>query len=348
MQLAVTAWDLSNTDALKSIPDQAVIAEDMGFSGFWLPENHFIGTASLASPLLLLAAAAAKTKTIRLGTTSYLLPIRNPVEAAEDVATLDCISNGRLILGIGRGFNDNLFEIYNIDPKQKRSIFKQHLEIMIQAWQGYPLREPAGKEPVYLSPRPIQKPYPPLWQVVDSPRSIEWAANNDIKVIMWIPPVQSLKKRFEIYQNAKSITEKKHAQMGDGIAVVRDMFIADTMDQAREMAGEQMVNYMRWVCHWRGLGTHMNPGEELPKTEHKLDLLSYEFLHERNMLFGTVDYVIEKIEEMRSELNIQNLQVWSNFPGVKHEDCMRSIKLFTEKVMPHFKNKSETNIKQAS
>ena len=144
MQLAVTAWDLSNTDALKSIPDQAVVAEDMGFSGFWLPENHFIGTASLASPLLLLAAAAAKTKTIRLGTTSYLLPIRNPVEAAEDVATLDCISNGRLILGIGRGFNDNVFEIYNIDPKQQRSIFKPHLEIMIQAWQGYPLRERAG------------------------------------------------------------------------------------------------------------------------------------------------------------------------------------------------------------
>ena len=136
--------------------------------------------------------------------------------------------------------------------------------------------------------------------------------------------------------------------MGDGIAVVRDMFIADTMDQAREMAGEQMVNYMRWVCHWRGLGTHMNPGEELPKTNHKLDLLSYEFLHERNMLFGTVDYVIEKIEEMQSELNIQNLLVWSNFPGVKHEYCMQSIKLFTENVIPHFKNKSETNIKQVS
>ena len=105
---------------------------------------------------------------------------------------------------------------------------------------------------------------------------------------------------------------------------------------------------MRGVWQWRGRVTHMNPGEELPKTEHKLELLSYEFLHKRNMLFGTVDYVIEKIEEMQSELNIQNLKVWSNFPGVKHEDCMRSIKLFTEKVMPRFKNKSETNIKQAS
>ena len=120
------------------------------------------------------------------------------------------------------------------------------------------------------------------------------------------------------------------------------------MEEAKEKAGEQMVNYMRWVCHWRGLGTHMNPGEELPKTDHKLDLLSYEFLHERNMLFGTVDYIINKIEEMESVLNLKNLQVWSNFPGVKHNDCMNSIKLFTEKILPHFKNKAKSKIKAAS
>ena len=105
---------------------------------------------------------------------------------------------------------------------------------------------------------------------------------------------------------------------------------------------------MRWVCHWRGLGTHRYPGEELPKTDHKLDLLSYEFLHERNMLFGTVDYIINKIEEMQTELNLQNLKVWSNFPGVKHEDCMKSIQLFTEKIIPHFKSKEKSKIKAAS
>ena len=66
------------------------------------------------------------------------------------------------------------------------------------------------------------------------------------------------------------------------------------------------------------------------------------------MLFGTPEYVIEKIKELKSELNLQNLQVWSNFPGVKHEDCMKSIKLFTEKVMPHFKNKLKTEIKKVS
>ena len=165
---------------------------------------------------------------------------------------------------------------------------------------------------------------------------------------MWIPTVKSLKKRFEIYRNARSEAEKRNVEMGEGVCLVRDMFIADTMEEAKEKAGEQMVNYMRWVCHWRGLGTHMNPEEELPKTENKLDLLNYDFLHKRHMLFGTVDYVIDKIEELKRELNLQYLQVWSNFPGVKHEDCMRSIKMFNEKIIPHFKDQNKTNIKQAS
>jgi len=165
---------------------------------------------------------------------------------------------------------------------------------------------------------------------------------------MWIPTVKALKDRFEIYKNAKSETEKRDIPMGEGICLVRDLFIADSMDEAKELAGKQMVDYMRWVCHWRGLGSHMDPDEELPKTKNKLDLLSYDFLHKRNMLFGTQEYVIAKIKELKSELNLQNLQVWSNFPGVKHEHCMKSIKLFTEKVMPRFKDKLKTKIKIVS
>ena len=91
----------------------------------------------------------------------------------------------------------------------------------------------------------------------------------------------------------------------------------------------------------------MDPGEELPQTKGKLDLLNYDFLHKRNMLFGTPEYVIEKIKELQSELNLQNLQVWSNMPGVKHEDAMRSIKLFNDEVIPKIKSiKSE--VRQAS
>ena len=89
----------------------------------------------------------------------------------------------------------------------------------------------------------------------------------------------------------------------------------------------------------------MDPGEELPQTKGKLDLLNYDFLHKRNMLFGTPDYVIEKIKELQSELNLQNLLVWSSMPGVKHEDAMRSIKLFNNEVIPKIKT-VKTKFKQ--
>jgi alkanesulfonate monooxygenase SsuD/methylene tetrahydromethanopterin reductase-like flavin-dependent oxidoreductase (luciferase family) len=95
------------------------------------------------------------------------------------------------------------------------------------------------------------------------------------------------------------------------------------------------------------LGNHMDPDEKLPETKNKLDLLNYEFLHKRNLLFGTPEFVIEKIEELQKELNLQNLQVWSNFPGINHNDCMKSIKLFTKEVMPNIKPLN-TNIQKAS
>jgi alkanesulfonate monooxygenase SsuD/methylene tetrahydromethanopterin reductase-like flavin-dependent oxidoreductase (luciferase family) len=164
---------------------------------------------------------------------------------------------------------------------------------------------------------------------------------------MWIPTIKTLKKRFEVYKNAKSETEKKDVSMGEGITLVRDMFVAETMEDAKKLAGEHMVNYMKWVCHWRGLGNHMDPDEELPVTKGKTDLLDYEFLHKRNMLFGTPDYVVEKIKELQAELNLKDLLVWSNFPGVKHEDAMRSIKLFNEEVIPKI-NIGKQNIKRAS
>jgi len=200
---------------------------------------------------------------------------------------------------------------------------------------------------ISVVPKPLQKPHPPLSQVVDSAGSIEWAAKNGIKTIMWIPTIKTLKKRFNIYKNAKSETEKRNVSLGEGITLVRDMFVADTMEEAKKLAGEHIINYMKWVCHWRGLGNHMDPGEELPKTKGKLDLLNYEFLHKRNLLFGTPDYVVEKIQELKSELNLQNLLVWSNFCGIKHENAMRSIKLFNDEVIPRI-NPGKPGLKQAS
>ena len=336
-----TNWGNKKTynQILEEIREIATYCDQNDWDSIWFSEHHFSheGMEICPNPILLSSDIAARTKNIRIGQAASIITFWNPIRAAEDIALLDQLSNGRVEAGVGRGIYGREALNMNADADMKDQaknfrLFEETLTIIKKAWtekffkhEGefytYPahnfewehdMSPPSSEfmnldtkilEKINIVPQPVQKPHPPLWQVVDSPSSIEWAAKNDISIIMWIPPVQSLKKRFEIYQQAKSEKEKRHVELGEGISVVRDMFVADTMEEAKEKAGEQMVNYMRWVCHWRGLGTHMNPGEELPKTDHKLDLLSYEFLHERNMLFGTVDYIINKIEEMQNELN---------------------------------------------
>ena len=200
---------------------------------------------------------------------------------------------------------------------------------------------------ISLIPKPLQKKLP-LWQVVDSPSSIESAAKNGLGCLMWLPTVKSLKERFKIYQQARSELEGRDVPMGEGICLVRDVFIADSMEEAKELAGEHILDYMRWVCGGgRGVSIFADPGEEFPKTEGLLDLLDYQFLHPRNLLVGTADYVIEKIHELKSELNLQHLAVWSSPPGMPHELSMKSIKLFNDKVIPHFSD-DRTEVKKVS
>ena len=354
------------------------------WNSIWYTEHHFNheGMEACTNPLMMGTDAAARTNKIRIGQACNVITFHNPIRLAEDIAMLDQLSKGRVDVGIGRGIYGR--EAINLnkeadlkDQAKNYRLFQETLTILKKAWKEkffnhtgefytYPSPDfvwqhdmsPPSEEfmdlktniikKISVVPKPYQKPYPPIWQVVDGLRSIEQAAKDGINVIMWIPTVKALKIKFEAYKNARSESEKRNVPLGEGISLVRDMFVADTMEEAKEKAGEHMVNYMRWVCHWRGLGNHMDPGEELPVTKGKLDLLSYDFLHKRNMLFGTPEYVIDKIKELKSELNLQNLQVWSNFPGIKHEDCMKSIKLFTEKVMPHFEKDLKTDIKKVS
>ena len=372
------------TQLLDEARDITEYCDKNNWNSIWFTEHHFNheGMETCTNPLMMCADAAARTNNIRLGQACNTITFHNPIRLAEDIATLDQMSKGRVEVGIGRGVYGR--EAVNMnkesdlkDQAKNFRLFSETLEIMKKAWSedffshkgefyNYPSpnfiwqhdMSPPKKNIVDLDtnelkkisvlPKPFQKPFPPISQVVDGERSIKWAAENGLNTIMWIPTVKALKKRFEIFRDAKSKVENRNVQLGDGVSLVRDMFVAETMEEAKKMAGEHIVNYMRWVCHWRGLGNHMDPGEELPETKNKLDLLNYEFLHKRNMLFGTPEYVIDKIHELKSELNLQNLQVWSNFPGVKHKDCMKSIKLFTEKVMPHFKDDFDTEVKKVS
>lgn len=360
------------TQLLDEVRDIASYCDQANWDSIWFTEHHLNheGMDACPNPLMMSADIAARTQNIRIGQAANIITFWNPLRAAEDIAMLDHMSGGRIDVGLGRGVYGREAIHMNVDADLKDQgknfrLFDETLQVMKKAWTNdlfshkgefytYPAPDfqwqhdmsPPHPELVDMAtnqlkqiglvPRPLQNPHPPLWQVVDGPMSIDWAARNGLGALMWIPTVKALKQRFEVYQKAKSEAENREVPLGEGICLVRDMFVADSMDEAEEKAGEGILTYLRWIAHWRGLGNHMDPGEELPETPGKLDLLTYDFLHPRNLLFGTPDYVAGKIEELRDELNLQYLQVWSNFPGVKHEHAQQSLRMFTEQVMPRF------------
>ena len=351
-----------------------------GWDSIWFTEHHFghEGFEVCPNPVLMSCDIAARTENLRIGQAANIVTYWHPLRIAEDLAMLDHMCGGRTEIGLGRGiYGREAVQLNKAadtrNPAQNYRIFEETLEIMRRAWSqpffdfhgefhDYPdpgfawnhAMSPASAdfmdpesgelEKLALVPRPLQQPHPPLWQVVDGEGSIAFAAQNRLNAMMWIPPTDALVWRFERYRDAASEARGEDVPLGNGIAVVRDMFVTETMEEAKRLAGNGILDYLRWVCHWRGLGNHTVPGETLPQTPGKLDLLSYEWLHPRNLLFGTPDYVAEKIQEMRDKLNIQTLLVWSNFPGVRHEDCMRSVRLFTEEVMPRFQARETSRV----
>lgn len=223
--VGTTAWRWEALAPADALCQQARIAEAMGFGSFWLPENHFGTRAAIPAPLLLLAALAAGTQRIGLGCTSYLLPIRHPLLAAEEVAVLDQLCAGRLILGLGRGLSGAMFKAFGVPASDKRKLFQASLDLMRRAWRGEPVGEDDKGAPIRLSPLPLQQPSPPLWVAAFGPLALQQVATLGLPYLA--SPVESLQALEENYRrfNATVLAEG-HAPVRT-VPVMRTVFVTE-------------------------------------------------------------------------------------------------------------------------
>lgn len=223
MNLGITPWLLDSGMDASALCQQAELAEQWGYESFWLPESHFAGPPSVPEPMLLLAGIAARTSTIKLGTTSYLLPIRTPLQAAEQVAVLDQFSGGRLILGLGRGFRGDMLDAFNVDPRDKRQLFEQTLETMKEAWSGKIVG--SVEHSAVLSPLPLQQPHPPIWLAAFGPKALRQTAALGVPYLASpMESLEQLEKNYQLYR--ETLEEYGHARPRE-IAVMRTVFISD-------------------------------------------------------------------------------------------------------------------------
>jgi len=358
-------------DVLNQIRETATLCDGAGFHSIWLTEHHFgyYNRANLPNPLLLAADLAARTQSIRLGLASATIPLWHPVRLAEDIGLLDQISGGRLEFGVGRG--NHGVEALNLnpvadprDPERNYAVFAETIEIAKRAlsqetfsykgeiyefprpgftWdKAHTVENPDYIDPVTgevtqlsIIPRSIQQPHPPLWQMVDSARSIKFGAENGLGVIMWRPPVEKLKGHFRHYRSTAKAVGRSLA-IGEGCGVMRDTFVAKSMRAAREVAGKAVMATLNW-SNWRGPSIYLAPNEELSKeTESVLkDELTYEWVHPRCLLFGEPPYVVDRLLELREATQLELVLITSDWRGFDHRSRMKSLDLFAEHVLPH-------------
>ena len=141
-------------------------AEEYGLDGAWLAEMHFTPDRSvLSSPITIASSIATRTKRLRIGMAVYVLPLNNPLRIAEEVATVDQISQGRFDFGIGRSGFARSYDIYGVPYNESRDRFREALDIILQAWEGEPFSYDGSYYQVTnasVAPLPYQRPHPPF------------------------------------------------------------------------------------------------------------------------------------------------------------------------------------------
>ena len=227
LHVGITPWDFSSLSA-KNLADQAVFVEDLGYDSFWLPENHF-GENAIPDPLTLLGAISGVTNKIKLGTTSYLLTLRNPIQAAEQVAVLDHLCEGRLILGVGRGFAPEMLKAFHVPIAEKRKIFAWTLELMRDAWLGKKISLDGNLEevvPVY--PRPLQTPHPPIWVAAFGPKALAQAGRMGLPYLC--SPMESIDTLLHNYEMHLTASREESVEPASIKPLMRTVFVSN--DQA--------------------------------------------------------------------------------------------------------------------
>jgi alkanesulfonate monooxygenase SsuD/methylene tetrahydromethanopterin reductase-like flavin-dependent oxidoreductase (luciferase family) len=295
MEVAVTPWSHNNAWFAEELCEQAVLAEDMGFHSFWLPENHFGGSKAIPSPLTLLAAAAARTSKIKLGTTSYLLTIRNPIQAAEEVAVLDQLSRGRLILGVGRGVQENMFKVFNLPVKEKRKTFQANLDIMRRAWSGESLTE--GDIPTILSPLPFQTPHPPIWVAAFGPLALKQAGRLGFPYLASpVETLATLKQNYSLHQETVALAGHNKVTC---VPVMRTVFISDNKSLIKNTK----------------LALSAAPGHQMRLKDTAIEDWT---------IIGDGKFVFDKLQEYQEILGVTHLIARGQLPELDNQNQLKS------------------------
>lgn len=318
-------------DMIECLP----VAEELGFSSVYSASHHVQADGFCPSPLVALAAAAAVTERMRIGTAVLLVPLYAPLKLAEDIAVLDNLSDGRFVFGVAPGYVSEEFAAHGIPRDERVPRFEEALDLMIEAWshdtvsfQGRFYTVPESS----VTPKTVQVPHPPIWYGVSGPKSLRRAAER--RAVLVASPrhgIPELQEHFRVYDEAAAEVGFEPTER----PVIREVFVADTKARAEEIAGPAVTYLFRELYGAKsaqGERVLRNDQGEVVTTKEQVDFDHFKARY----IIGDPELAFTELERYRSELGATELICWMHLPGIRAKDTMRSVELFAREVIPAF------------
>jgi len=316
--------DVDSAQGFREYVDYAIEAEALGYDSIFVVEHHFTGYGQVSASLNLLTWVAAKTKTLRLGTAVMVLPWHNPVLLAEQAATLDLLSGGRLDFGVGKGYRHNEFASFRIPMSEAEERFEESLAIIIKSWTSEERFSYHGKfwqyDDIIVEPPTAQDPHPPIWMGAGSPGSIAKVAKRGANVMFdQFATIEMIGERLEVFRKACAEVGRPFDPMQ--VAVARAVYVA------KDEADKQRALDQRLEAQKR---THQLA--QAPDGSNKSSMMTFADLRsasDESALFGTPDEIAEKLERLR-KLGVEHVLI--NNP----DQARDSLRRFARDLMPAF------------
>src|SRR5216683_1727062 len=300
-----------------------VAAEELGFSSVFLVEHHFTGFGQVSASLNLLSYLAARTDRIRLGTAVVVLPWHNPALVAEEAATLDLLSDGRLDFGVGKGYRPYEFSGFCIAQDEATARFDEAIEVIRRAWTSQGRFSYDGRwwhyDKIVVEPAPIQQPHPPFWMGAGSAESIRRAAREGYNLLLdQIAPVDLIIERVRVFREECEAAGRPYDPMMVG--VTRGLQIVHNDEERRRAIATRREVLKNIGDLARG------PGAE--RYHHiKDDADAFEL--DDAPLLGTPEEIIARLKRLEAG-GVENVLFAA--PGAS----VAGLRTFAEEIMPAF------------
>lgn len=317
---------------------EAELADKLGFHSVWLGEHHFDGVCTYADPMAFGGAVVAQTRRVRVGFSAVQTAFHHPVRLAEQIALLDNLSGGRIMVGTARGSAFNRYEYrgYGVKYEDAQERLLEAEQLLVKAWTGKPFHH-KGKhwdvEIPILRPKVLQKPHPLLIRAIASEGSLIEMAKQGRPFMLSMKPMDKLRAMFDLYRSTMTdngFYDHEIVKAASNCWIWFNGVVAETDSKAAEIARPANADSLKYIAAGR---VRMNTNSEQAEVE--AIYAGSDAGPEDDLVYGSPDTVAETVAALE-DMGVGGVMIQFRIGDMSWDAMESSMRLFAEKVMPRF------------